>query len=58
MEEPADPGEAAERIDLRPGESWGPVRSGRPHLVTNSGSGSATFLVLQGMGRYDSIPAT
>jgi quercetin dioxygenase-like cupin family protein len=47
-----------EQIDLRPGESWGPVRPGRPHLVTNSGSGSATFLVLQGMGSYDSVPVT
>jgi hypothetical protein len=47
-----------EQIDLRPGESWGPVRPGRPHLVTNSGSESATFLVLQGMGSYDSIPVS
>jgi quercetin dioxygenase-like cupin family protein len=47
-----------EQIDLQPGESWGPVRPRRPHLVTNSGTGSATFLVLQGMGSYDSIPVT
>jgi quercetin dioxygenase-like cupin family protein len=45
-----------EQVDLQPGESWGPVRPGRPHLVTNGGSGSATFLVLQGMGSYDHIP--
>ena len=45
-----------EQIELQPGESWGPVRPGRPHLVTNSGAGSATFLVLQGMGDWDHIP--
>jgi quercetin dioxygenase-like cupin family protein len=47
-----------EQVDLQPGESWGPVRPGRPHLVTNGGSGSATFLVLQGMGSFDSIPVS
>jgi len=45
-----------EQVDLRPGESWGPVRAGRPHLVTNSGGGSATFLVLQGIGDWDNVP--
>ena len=45
-----------EQVDLQPGESWRPVRPGRPHLVTNSGGGSATFLVLQGMGDWDHIP--
>ena len=45
-----------EQVDLQPGESWGPVRPGRPHLVTNSGGGSATFLVLQGIGDWDHIP--
>src|SRR5687767_13365901 len=32
------------------------VRPGRPHLVTNAGEGSATFLVLQGIGEYDYVP--
>jgi quercetin dioxygenase-like cupin family protein len=45
-----------EQVELRPGESWGPVRAGRPHLVTNSGGGSATFLVLQGIGDWDHVP--
>ena len=45
-----------EQVELKPGESWGPVRPGRPHLVTNSGGGSATFLVLQGIGDWDHIP--
>ncbi len=32
------------------------VQPPRPHLVTNAGEGSATFLVLQGFGEYDFIP--
>jgi hypothetical protein len=28
----------------------------RPHLVTNAGKTSLTFLVLQGMGDYDYVP--
>ncbi len=28
----------------------------RPHLVTNGGKKSATFLVLQGIGEYDFVP--
>lgn len=28
----------------------------RPHLVTNGGERSATFLVLQGTGEYDFVP--
>ncbi|WP_257308925.1 hypothetical protein [Geothrix fuzhouensis] len=28
----------------------------RPHLITNPGQGSATFLNLQGIGAYDLIP--
>jgi hypothetical protein len=28
----------------------------RPHLVTNGGSKSLTFLVLQGVGEYDFVP--
>ena len=45
-----------EQVDLQPGENWGPVRPGRPHLVTNCGGGSATFLVLQGIGDWDHVP--
>ena len=45
-----------EQVDLQPGESWGPVRPERPHLVTNSGGTRATFLVLQGIGDWDHIP--
>jgi quercetin dioxygenase-like cupin family protein len=47
-----------EAIELGVGESWGPARSGRPHLVTNAGTDSASFLVLQGMGDYDFVPET
>jgi hypothetical protein len=32
------------------------VKPRRPHLVANGGSGSATFLVLQGIGEYDFVP--
>ena len=42
-------------VQLGPGETTvADVR--RPHRVTNAGTGSATFLVLQGMGEYDFIP--
>jgi mannose-6-phosphate isomerase-like protein (cupin superfamily) len=44
-----------EEVRLKPGESY-PVRAGRPHLVTNPGTASATFLVLQGIGEYDYVP--
>jgi len=47
-----------EQIELGVGQSWGPVRAGRHHLVTNAGTDPATFLVLQGMGDYDFVPAT
>ena len=47
-----------ERVELGVGESWGPTRAGRRHLVTNVGPDSASFLVLQGMGDYDFIPET
>ncbi len=30
--------------------------AGRPHLVTNVGSTSLTFLILQGVGEYDYVP--
>ena len=46
-----------EDVQLRPGETYA-VRPGRAHLVTNPGAGSATFLVLQGMGEYDYVPLT
>jgi len=44
-----------EEVRLAPGETYS-VRSGRPHLVTNSGDSTATFLVLQGIGEYDFVP--
>jgi quercetin dioxygenase-like cupin family protein len=46
-----------EEVRLGPGETYA-VRPGRPHLVTNSGDTSATFLVLQGIGEYDYVPLT
>ena len=46
-----------EEVRLGPGETYA-VRSGRPHLVTNGGDTSATFLVLQGIGEYDYVPLT
>ena len=44
-----------EAIALGPGEVFS-VPAGRPHLVRNVGEGSATFLVLQGIGEYDYVP--
>jgi quercetin dioxygenase-like cupin family protein len=44
-------------VRLKPGETYA-VRPGRPHLVTNGGQTSATFLVLQGIGEYDYVPLT
>jgi mannose-6-phosphate isomerase-like protein (cupin superfamily) len=49
--------EPKEDVRLRPGETYA-VRPGRPHLVTNAGQRSATFLVLQGIGEYDYVPLT
>ena len=49
--------EPKEDVRLRPGETYA-VRPGRPHLVTNAGQSSATFLVLQGIGEYDYVPLT
>jgi len=46
-----------EALTMSPGESYG-VEPKRPHLVTNSGSHSATFLVLQGIGEYDFVALT
>lgn len=47
--------EPDEDIRLAPGDSYC-VKAGRPHLVTNDGEISATFLVLQGIGEYDYVP--
>ena len=44
-----------EEVRLAPGESYTAV-AGRPHLVTNGGDGTMTFLVLQGIGEYDYVP--
>ena len=44
-----------EEVRLGPGESY-VVAAGRPHLVTNAGDGSMTFLIMQGVGEYDYVP--
>jgi quercetin dioxygenase-like cupin family protein len=44
-----------EEVRLGPGETFS-VAPKRPHLVTNAGQASATFLVLQGLGEYDYVP--
>jgi quercetin dioxygenase-like cupin family protein len=44
-----------EDVRLAPGASYC-VKAGRPHLVTNDGNTSATFLILQGIGEYDYVP--
>jgi len=44
-----------EEIRLRPGETF-TAAPRRPHLVTNAGASSVTFLVLQGIGEYDFVP--
>lgn len=44
-----------EHIDLGPGESL-VIQPKRPHLVTNAGETSATFLALQGVGEYNYVP--
>ena len=41
-------------LRLGPGESFA-VAAGRPHLVTNVGDASLTFLNLQGIGEYDYV---
>lgn len=46
-----------EEVVLEPGQTY-TVPPRRPHLVTNGGAGSATFLVLQGLGEYDYVPVT
>jgi mannose-6-phosphate isomerase-like protein (cupin superfamily) len=47
--------EPKEEVCLGPGETC-TVKGRRPHLVTNGGDASATFLVLQGIGEYDFVP--
>jgi oxalate decarboxylase/phosphoglucose isomerase-like protein (cupin superfamily) len=42
-------------VNLKPGEVY-VVKPTRPHLVTNGGTKSLTFLVLQGVGEYDFVP--
>ena len=44
-----------EEVNLKPGEVY-VVRPQRPHLVTNGGEKSLTFLILQGVGEYDFVP--
>ena len=44
-----------EEVRLKPGETF-TAAPRRPHLVTNAGKGSLTFLVQQGMGEYDYVP--
>ena len=46
-----------EEVVLAPGQTFA-VPPRRPHLVTNAGSASAVFLVLQGIGQYDFVPLT
>jgi quercetin dioxygenase-like cupin family protein len=47
--------EPKEEVRLGPGDAYS-VAARRPHLVTNGGDTSATFLVLQGIGEYDFVP--
>jgi quercetin dioxygenase-like cupin family protein len=47
--------EPKEEVRLGPGDTYS-VKPRRPHLVTNGGDTSATFLVLQGIGEYDFVP--
>ena len=49
--------EPKEDVTLSPGQTY-TVTPGRPHLVTNVGETSATFLILQGLGDYDFVPLT
>jgi mannose-6-phosphate isomerase-like protein (cupin superfamily) len=44
-----------EEVRLEAGQTYS-VPPKRPHLVTNGGETSATFLVLQGIGEYDFVP--
>lgn len=44
-----------QEVILNPGDSFVAV-AGRPHLVTNGGKVSLTFLIMQGVGEYDYVP--
>ena len=44
-----------EEVNLEPGQSQ-VVGAGRPHLVTNGGTSSLSFLIMQGVGIYDYVP--
>jgi mannose-6-phosphate isomerase-like protein (cupin superfamily) len=44
-----------EEVRLKPGETYTAVAK-RPHLVTNAGKSSLTFLIMQGIGEYDYVP--
>ena len=44
-----------EEVRLAPGNTYS-VPPRRPHLVTNDADTSATFLVLQSIGKYDFVP--
>ena len=46
-----------EDVRLGPGQTYA-VPPRRPHLVTNDGARSATFLVMQGFGEYDFVALT
>ena len=46
-----------EEVNLKPAEVY-VVRAARPHLVTNGGTKSLTFFVLQGVGEIDFVPLT
>lgn len=47
--------EPKEEVRVSPGDTYS-VTPRRPHLVTNGGDASVTFLVLQGIGEYDFFP--
>ena len=47
--------EPKETLNLKPGEVYA-VRPKQPHLVTNCGTTSLSFLVLRGVGEYDFVP--
>ena len=47
--------EPKDEVILKPGESF-VAAPGRPHLVTNGGDASLTFLIMQGVGEYDYVP--
>jgi quercetin dioxygenase-like cupin family protein len=44
-----------QEVRLKPGETF-TAAAGRPHLVTNAGKTSLTFLIMQGIGEYDYVP--